>query len=88
MLTNIKCAITTAILSVLIFLLLLDILEKYTKNNTNTVTDGIAPLSPYTTLMNDDKNMFQSIEMVMLVSVFLAFNLNNFLFNYCTTLKM
>ena len=77
MFTNIKCAITTAILSVLIFLLLLEILPKD--------ENGV---SLYSSPMTNDKQWFQSIEIVMLGSVFLAFNLNASLFSYCSTWKM
>lgn len=117
MFTNIKCAITTAILSVLIFILLLECLgwlhNKLTTKTgisaqtaqpaqtaqtaqpaqpaqtvTSAQSGGQSSINPYKTLMDDTKPMYESIEMVMLVSVFLAFNVNTFLFNYCSTWKM
>lgn len=70
---DIKCAITTAILSVLVFLLLVSIFsrvwgEDFGKEMRET---------------DDWVQCLKSMEVVMLVSVFLAYNLNNYLFTSC-----
>lgn len=68
---DLKCSVTTAILSVLIFLLLVNLMGRVW-----------APDSVGKDLNNSDY-WFKSFEVVMLVSVFLAFNLNNHLFSSC-----
>lgn len=66
---DVKCAITTAILSVLIYLLLVNLLSR-------TWGDEVGKE------MNQTE-WFKSMEIIMLVSVFIAFNLNNYLFTSC-----
>ncbi len=73
---DVKCAITTAILSVLIYLLLVNLLTRYWgpevgKGMEEKKEDGTTT------------NWYKSMEVVMLVSVFIAFNFNNYLFNAC-----
>lgn len=69
---DVKCAITTAILSVLVYLLLVNLLSR-------VWTDGNVGKE-----MNDSTTeWFKSMEVIMLVAVFLAFNLNNYLFTSC-----
>lgn len=69
---DVKCAITTAILSVLVYLLLVNLLSR-------VWTEGGVGRE-----MNDTE-WFKSMEVLMLVAVFLAFNLNNYLFTSCKT---
>lgn len=66
---DVKCAITTAILSVLVYLLLVNLLSR-------VWTEGVGKE------MNETE-WFKSMEVIMLVAVFLAFNLNNYLFTSC-----
>lgn len=66
---DVKCAITTAILSVLVYLLLVNLLSR-----------------PWGEDVGKEMNQtewFKSMEVIMLVAVFLAFNLNNYLFTSC-----
>jgi hypothetical protein len=67
---DVKCAVTTAILSVLVYLLLVNILSR-------VWTEGGVGKE-----MNETE-WYQSMEVVMLVAVFIAFNLNNYLFTSC-----
>lgn len=68
---DVKCSITTAILSVLIYLLLVNLLSR-------TWGDKVGKG------MNEESvEWFKSMEVVMLVAVFLAFNFNNYLFTSC-----
>ena len=67
---DVKCAVTTAILSVLVYLLLVNLLSR-------VVTEGGVGKE-----MNDTE-WYKSMEVLMLVSVFIAFNLNNYLFTSC-----
>ena len=69
---DVKCAVTTAILSVLVYLLLVNLLSR-------VWTEGGVGRE-----MNDTE-WFKSMEVLMLVAVFLAFNLNNYLFTSCKT---
>lgn len=69
---DVKCAITTAILSVLVYLLLVNLLSR-------VWTEGGVGRE-----MNETE-WFKSMEVLMLVAVFLAFNLNNYLFTSCKT---
>ena len=69
----VKCSITTAILSVLVYLLLCNLLERYLGEDANVGTE-----------MNKTE-WFKSMEIIMLVSVFIAFNLNNYLFTSCSS---
>lgn len=65
-----KCAITTAILSVLIYLIIVNLLSK----DTNKVGKS----------MNEqDVSWYESNEVIMLASVFLGFILNGYLFQSC-----
>ena len=67
---DVKCAVTTAILSVLVYLLLVNLLSRvWTEGNVGKE-------------MNETE-WFKSMEVIMLVAVFLAFNLNNYLFTSC-----
>ena len=68
---DVKCAVTTAILSVLIYLLLVNILTGVWGQNTGKAMNG------------EGVAWFQSMEVVMLVGVFVASNVNNYLFNSC-----
>lgn len=67
---DVKCAVTTAILSVLVYLLLVNLLSR-------VWVDGSVGKE-----MNET-DWFKSMEVVMLVAVFIAFNLNNYLFTSC-----
>ena len=67
---DVKCAVTTAILSVLVYLLLITILRK-------TWTDVV-----FGKEMNESE-WYTSMEILMLIAVFIAFNLNNYLFTSC-----
>lgn len=67
---DVKCAITTAILSVLVYLLLVNLLSRVWSE------DEVGKE------MNQTE-WFKSMEVVMLVAVFIAFNLNNYLFTSC-----
>jgi hypothetical protein len=67
---DVKCAVTTAILSVLVYLLLVNLLSR-------VWTEGTVGKE-----MNETE-WFKSMEIIMLVSVFIAFNLNNYLFTSC-----
>ena len=68
---DVKCSVTTAILSVLVYLLLVNILSNWAK-----VGAGIGKE------MNETE-WYKSMEIIMLVSVFLAYNINNQLFTSC-----
>ena len=65
---DVKCAITTAILSVLVYLLLINI---------------FARADPKVGKEINETEWYKSMEVIMLISVFLAYNINNFLFNSC-----
>ena len=67
---DVKCAITTAILSVLVYLLLVNLLSR------------VMPEGGVGKEMNETE-WYKSMEVLMLVAVFLAFNLNNYLFTSC-----
>lgn len=67
---DVKCAITTAILSVLVYLLLVNLMSR-------VWTDGEVGKE-----MNQSE-WFRSMEVIMLLAVFIAFNLNNYLFTSC-----
>jgi len=67
---DVKCAVTTAILSVLVYLLLVNLLSR-------VLVDGGVGKE-----MNETE-WFKSIEVIMLVAVFIAFNLNHYLFTSC-----
>lgn len=67
---DVKCAVTTAILSVLVYLLLVNILSR-------VWTEGRVGKE-----MNETE-WYQSMEVLMLVAVFIASNLNNRLFTSC-----
>lgn len=68
---NVKCAITTAILSVLVYLLLIHLGVRVWSEEGNVGKE-----------MNNTE-WFKSMEIMMLLAVFLAFNLNNYLFTSC-----
>jgi len=64
-----KCAITTAILTVLIYILMTSVLSKSLGEDTGkTMTEA---------------NWFKSMEMLMLVSAFIAYLLNAYIFTSC-----
>jgi hypothetical protein len=66
-----KCAITTAILSVLIYLIIVNIFG--TKENKVGKS------------MNDEGvNWYESVEIIMLISVIIGFSLNGVLFQSCS----
>lgn len=67
---GVKCAITTAILSVLVYLLLVNLLER-------VWGAGVGEEMNKT-------DWYKSMEVVMLVSVFVAFLINNQLFSSCS----
>lgn len=67
---HVKCAITTAILSVLVYLLLVNLLSRVW---------GEGEVGKE---MNQT-DWFKSMEVVLLVAVFIAVNLNNYLFTSC-----
>lgn len=67
---DVKCAITTAILSVLVYLLLVNLLSRVW---------GEGEVGKE---MNQTE-WFKSMEVIMLVAVLIAFNLNNYLFTSC-----
>lgn len=66
---DVKCSITTAILSVLVYLLISYILK-------SLKIDAGYPLE-------NDKSWITSMETIMLVSVFVGYNINSMLFNSC-----
>ena len=68
---DVKCAITTAILSVLVYLLLVNLLSRVMTED-KKVGDVM-----------ENTEWYKSMEVLMLVAVFLAFNLNNYLFTSC-----
>jgi hypothetical protein len=70
---DVKCAVTTAILSVLIFILLISLFKM------NKV-EGVGK-----SLDEENTEWFKSMEVLMLLAVFLAFNLNTYLFTSCKT---
>ena len=67
---DVKCSVTTAILSVLVYLLLVNLLSR------------AWPESGVGKEMNQTE-WYKSMEIVMLVSVFLAYNINNHIFTSC-----
>jgi hypothetical protein len=72
---DVKCAITTAILSVLIYLLLVNLLQRGEGSSQSGGGVAGAPMN--------ETEWYKSMEVLMLVSVFFAFNLNNYLFTSC-----
>lgn len=62
-----KCGVTNAILTVLVYLLLLKLLP----GSGN--------------LMSESSSWFESLEVLLLLSAFVAFNVNGMLFNACTS---
>ncbi len=66
---DVKCSVTTAILSVLVYLLLVNLLSR----------DWVSGVGEE---MNKTE-WFKSMEIIMLVSVFLAYNINSHLFSSC-----
>ena len=66
---NLKCAITTAILSVLVYLLLINLLDR-------VWAPGVGEE------MNKTE-WFKSMEVIMLASVFIAYWINGQLFSSC-----
>ena len=68
---DVKCAVTTAILSVLVYLLLVNLLSRVWASSGGVGKE-----------MNETE-WFKSMEVLMLVAVFIAFNLNNYLFTSC-----
>lgn len=70
---DIKCAITTAILSVLVYLLLVNLMQRsMSSNDAESVGKEM-----------NNTDWYKSMEVIMLVSVFIAFNLNGYLFTSC-----
>lgn len=65
-----KCAVTTAILSVLVYLLLVNLMSRVWVDG--GVGKGI-----------NDTDWFKSMEVIMLVSVLLGYNINGHLFSSC-----
>lgn len=66
---DIKCSVTTAILSVLVYLLLINLLSRV-----------------WATGVGEELNKtewFKSMEVVMLVSVLIGYNVNSHLFTSC-----
>lgn len=73
---DVKCAVTTAILSVLVYLLLVNLLPKlWTQSQEGNNQDFGKSI--------DETEWYKSMETLMLVAVFFAFNLNNYLFTTC-----
>ena len=68
---ELKCSVTTAILSVLVYLLLVNLLDR-----SLGVTAGVGQE------MNKTE-WYKSMEIIMLVSVLLAYNINSHLFTSC-----
>jgi hypothetical protein len=66
-----KCSITTAILAVLVYILLLN------------VFGNVWGESSVGQEMNKSADWYKSMEVIMLGSVFLAYHLNNMLFSAC-----
>jgi hypothetical protein len=62
-----KCGVTNAILTVLVYLLLLKLLPGSGK------------------LMHESVQWYQSLEVLLLLSALVAFNVNSMLFSACTT---
>jgi hypothetical protein len=71
-----KCALTTACLSVLVFMLLVEIFTRYADDK-----NFIKNMDENTEL----RDWWKTIEVHMLIAVFLAFNINNLLFSSCKT---
>lgn len=67
---QVKCAITTAILSVLVYLLIVNLLKRVWDED--TVGKEM-----------DETVWYKSMEVIMLIAVFIAFNLNHCLFTSC-----
>lgn len=65
---DVKCSVTTAILSVLVYLLLVNLLSR---------------VWPSVGEEMNKTEWFKSMEVIMLVSVFLAYNINSQLFSSC-----
>lgn len=66
-----KCSVTTAILAVLVYILLVNVFSS---------TWGEDSVGKE---MNKSSNWYKSMEVIMLASVFLAYHLNNMLFSAC-----
>lgn len=66
---DVKCSVTTAILSVLIYLLIINLMSR-----------------AWPTGVGEEMNKtdwFKSMEVIMLVSVFIGYNINTHLFTSC-----
>ena len=68
---DVKCSVTTAILSVLIYLLLVNLMSR-------AWADGVGEE------MNKTE-WYKSMEIIMLVSVLIGYNINSHLFTSCRT---
>jgi len=71
---DVKCSITVAILSVLVYLLLINIFQRVWDVEGKPTTVGVE--------MNSTE-WYKSMEVMMLVAVFLAYNINFYLFSSC-----
>ncbi len=71
---DVKCAITTAIVSVLVYMLILNIMGRYP-----SMSEGLGKEMT-------ESNTFRSMEFLMLVAVFIGYNLNYRLFDACKAL--
>ena len=66
-----KCAITVAILSVLVYLLMLALFQK------SSVTEGVGKSI-------NETEWYKSNEIIILVSVFIGYSVNSYLFASCS----
>lgn len=69
---DVKCSVTTAILTVLVYLLLVNIFSR-------VYTSGGVGQS----MEKPDTEWYKSMEVFVLVSVIIAYNINNYLFTSC-----
>lgn len=70
---DVKCSVTTAILSVLVYLLLINLFER-------VWTDGKVGIE-----INklESHEIYKSMEIIMLLAVLIGYNINSHLFNSC-----
>lgn len=66
---DVKCSVTTAILSVLVYLLLINLFSR-------TSQEGVG-------LEMNKTDWYKSMEVIMLVSVLIGYNINSYLFTSC-----
>ena len=93
---DLKCSITVAILTVLIYLFMVQVVYPYIMRMSNGSQAPVVAEAKVVSQLGggevgasiDVTEWYKSMEIIMLVSVFLAFNVNNMLFDSCIPMQM